>query len=168
MSKLTYNNVLIAAALLGALPLDVKVKEKEAEYTRSLDGKLTGRVVALLANLNRHVKDYSELEAQARKTVVPEDFQKKYEEYRQKLEADKEKAQPDPVLEKDCAGYDHKFLAALTEIREQEVEVAQPLFSAEEFEAISAHTQGAEIKINGQEVPRLHWLMDFSQMLVEA
>lgn len=168
MKKMTYNDVLVAATLLAALPLDVKVKEKgEEEYTRSLETRLTGRVLSLLANLNFHVKAYRELEEQARKAAVPEDFQNRFAEYQRKLETEGEKAQRDTQIEKEFEDYNSKYYSAIQELRNQEVELTPNLFTMEEFEKIAKHSQGAEIKLDGKSVSRLLWLVDLSEILVK-
>lgn len=83
--KLTYSEVEIASRLLVALPLDVTVRAKgEDEYNRSLSGKLTGRVLSLIANLNLHKKKYKELEEEARKASISEDFDERFQAYEEK------------------------------------------------------------------------------------
>ena len=60
--SMTYEKIQTASSILGAMPLDVTVKEKgEGEYTRSLSRKLTGRVLAIMANLKLHLKNFEEL-----------------------------------------------------------------------------------------------------------
>lgn len=203
MSKLTYSQILAGAAILAALPLDVIVKDKDKEeYTRSLETKLTARILSILANFKVKEKEYAALEEQLRNAVVPEDFQQRYEEYRQemekhtpkdyleKLRAYQEARKADetysdsefekvieetnkklreahnPEIEKELEGYNSKYIVALKELQEQETEIAPELFSQEEFEKITEHSQGSSIIIKGVEVPRLHWLLDFSELLV--
>lgn len=167
MSKMTYREVLTAVALLSALPLDVKVKEKEGEYTRSLDSKLTGRVLSLLANLNLHAKTYAELEMQTRRALVSDEQVKRFMEYQSKAEKASEDFVRDSEIEAEIMACNSRINAAMAEINAQEVEVKPLLFSAEEYAQITEHTQGAEIVVNGQSVPRLHWLADFGALLVE-
>lgn len=165
MKKLTYTEILAAQALLSALPLDVAVKEKDGEYTRSLSGKLTGRVLSLVANLNLHAKHYAELEEQARTAAKSDGFDQRYNEYLKNKEADNDYI--DESIEKEFAETNHRFSQALIELRQQEVDLIPAIFNHEEFEQITEHTNGAVIKINGNEVPRLYWLVDLEQILVE-
>lgn len=204
MKKMTYTSILAAAQILAMLPLDVTVREKgEEPYSRSLDGKLTGRILALLANLNKLAKAHAELDAEAKEASVPKEFQEKYSAYRDKLvsvvpegfaqklnaydaakaknpeysdaELEKEMAEIhekqqkmlDTEIEKESAEYNKRYKRALEELGKQEVEVSIPLLSPQEFEAITEHTNGAVIRNNGVEVPRLLWLSDLQELLLE-
>lgn len=164
-TKIKYADILAAAAIIAAFPLDVKVKEEDKEYTRSLNGKLTGRILSLIANLNLHSKTFEKLKSELNEAVKTEGFDERYKAYLKAKE--KDKAFVDEVFEQELKETNKRFSEGVNQLMDQEVEFSPALLSKKEYESIIEHTKGAEIKINGKEIPRLHWLTDLESILVE-